>query len=255
MLMVVLSHYFEWGETAITNKGLVHFMSSLGDPGVGIFFFLSGYALFKGYGRGFSGSKDAFKYFLGRFMGVYLPYLVIVGIITFINGGFSDAGSIKRYLIGSDYWFMAIIFVLYLSYGMFNFLPKYRTIIMSVFVFDLSFYLYLNDYAVFWYDAIWCFVLGLIISKYDEGWGFVKNGFCLNIKDYLFGFIGRISLYIYILHSFVYIKLLQLMDERGVEMNWYLRALIAFIITCICGYIFNIIFTMWKRGKKGERNS
>lgn len=255
MLMVVLSHYFEWGEASITNNGLAHFMASLGDPGVGIFFFLSGYALYKGYGNGFLNAKAAGKYFLGRIMGVYLPYIVIVGIINLMYGGFEDHGAILNFLIGKDYWFMAIIFALYIAYGFTLSLPKYRMIIISLFVLDLSLWLYLSGYSVFWYDAIWCFPVGLFVAKYDSNWNFVRKGFSIDIKDYVLCFIGRISLYIYMLHSFIYNRLALGLAEKEIELNWYLSTIASFVITCVCGYLLNIIFNLWKRGRKGEKVS
>jgi|GEM_PF-4340064 len=244
MIMVVLSHYFEWGETAITNKGLVAFMSALGDPGVGIFFFLSGYALYKGYPNGMNG--QAKKYIISRLKGVYIPYLLIAGVIRLLDNGFTDFKSVIYYLTGRDYWFMAVIFAIYIAFLLVGMLPKWRLFIMTVLIIDLSLWLYISGHEVFWYDANWCFALGMLISKYDSSWGFVNRGFSINIKDYVFKFIGTISLYIYILHTYVYRIFMTTLSEKGVELSWYLRASVAFLITVGIGWIvyfaLNILF-------------
>ena len=245
MLMVVLSHYFEWGESAITNKGLVAFMSALGDPGVGIFFALSGYALYKGYGDGMKGK--GLKYIVSRFKGVYLPYLIIVGAINLFDGTFTDIKSIVRYLTGADYWFMEVIFIIYIAFFVIGYLPKWRLFILTVFIIDLSLLLYIKDYAVFWYDANWCFALGMLLSKYESKWSVVNKGFSINIKDYVFCLIGQISLYIYILHTFLYRKIMTIMLEKGMEVSWYIRALGVFALTCIVAYlIYSILNLIYK---------
>ena len=47
--MVVFSHFFEWREAFKVTGAFARFMTFLGDPGVAVFFFLSGYALFSKY--------------------------------------------------------------------------------------------------------------------------------------------------------------------------------------------------------------
>lgn len=238
MLMVVMSHYVEWGESFIANKNIVEFISKLGDPGVGIFFFLSGYALYKGY-KDNNGQFEAKKYLLSRIKGVYIPYLLIAGVTGLIDGVFDSPKAILRYLTGADYWFMEVIFIIYIAYFLVGLLPKWRVFLMTVFIIDLSLWLYISGYAEFWYDANWCFALGLIVSKYDEQFSIVKKGFAINIKDFLFCFIGKISLFIYILHTFVYMKIVNTLLAK--EVKWIIATVLAFIVTALVGFLIKLI--------------
>ena len=239
MLMVVMSHYFEWGMESVSNVGLAHFMTKLGDPGVGIFFLLSGYALYKGYGDNNGRIFDKKKYLLSRFKGVYLPYLLIVGVINIISGGFDSPKAFIKFLYGGDFWFMTVIFIIYLGFFLVSLLPKWRIFIMTVFIIDLSLFYYVNGYAEFWYDANWCFAIGMILAKYDENFKIVKNGFSINIKDFLLVFIGKVSLYIYILHTFIYMRIINVQALSNI--NWGIKVVLSFIITAIVGFVIKTI--------------
>ena len=236
MLMVLLSHYFEWGVPIIGESSFQHFLASLGDPGVGLFFLLSGYALTKSYGAKCTDKR----YIFSRLKGVYIPYLILAGVVKLLNRGFTSPKEFLTYITGYDYWFMFVIFVIYIAYYILGKLPKWRITMMTLFIIDMSLLLYFKGYSVFWYDANWCFALGMIIANYDENWGIVRRGFSINFKDIVFVKLGQWSLYLYLIQTFVYYRLMSIPFLAGI--NWYLSIVIIFAITCVIAGAFALVY-------------
>lgn len=237
MLMVIFSHYFEWGAQFVGNEKVAEYIASLGDPGVGIFFFLSGYALYLGYGR--SDKKTDKSYLWKRFKNMYFPYLLIATIIALLSDNIHETKDVIRLITGADYWFIIIIILIYVAFYFVGKLPKYRVFIMTVFIIDMSLWLYINEFVDFWYTANWCFALGLIWAKMFGD----KNCFTLNIKDYALSFVGRLSLYIYVLHTYIYFQVVN--TELLMALNWYVQLGIAIIITIMIAYIMERILNLF----------
>lgn len=247
ILMVIFSHYFEWGIDNISSPKAASFVMVLGDWGVGIFFFLSGYALFKGYGTKNTDKEYLFK----RFKNMYFPYILIAAVIALINASVDSPKAVIKLLIGADYWFILVILIIYLVFYLVGKLPaEYRVFIMSVFVIDMSLWFYVTGYQDFWYTANWAFALGLIVSKYENRIGFVKRGFVIDIKDYALCFLGKISIYIYVLHSFVYMKVIHISGLE--ELNWYIRLAIAIVVTVVVAFIIEKLCKLLFRRKNNE---
>lgn len=237
ILMVVCSHYFEWGQASIPNAGLVAFMEKLGDPGVAIFFLMSGYALQKGYGN----IRVGKRYLLSRIKNFYLPYLFIGLVIYSFAGGLHSLSDVAGLLTGHDFWFIRVILILYIAYFLVGQLPRCRILIMTVFVFGLSAFYYIKGYAVFWYDVIWCFALGLIISESEK---FLKLKKGIDIKDYVLVFWGKLSLYIYLWHSFIYFELMNTQIMLSMEASWYIKSVICFVCTYAVAYATEHMFSL-----------
>ena len=247
ILMVILSHYFEWGIDSVGNDKIAYFVMALGDWGVGIFFFLSGYALWLGYGN----KKTDKTYIFKRFKNMYFPYILIATIIALINHSIDSPKAVIKLLVGADYWFIAIILIIYVAFYLVGKLPEeYRVLIMTVFILDMSLWLYINGYQDFWYTANWAFALGMIVSKYEKKIPFSNKGFSIDIKDYAFCFLGRISIYIYVIHSFVYMQIMHISVLEN--MNWYVKLLIAIFITVLVSYLLMIINEIIFRRRKND---
>lgn len=247
ILMVILSHYFEWGMDCVGNDKIAHFVMALGDWGVGIFFFLSGYALWLGYGN----KKTDKKYIFKRFKNMYFPYILLATIIALINHSIDSPKAVIKLLIGADYWFIAIILIIYVAFYLVGKLPEeYRVLIMTVFILDMSLWLYIMDYQDFWYTANWAFALGMIVSKYEKKIPFINKGFSVDIKDYVFCFLGKISIYIYVLHSFIYMLIAY--NPALENINWYIKLLISILITVAISYLAELLCNIiWGRKKNG----
>ena len=244
ILMVIFSHYFEWGLDLVGNEKIAHFVMALGDWGVGIFFFLSGYALYIGYG-----TKNTDKaYIFKRFKNMYFPYLLIATVIALINHSIDSPKAVIKLLTGAEYWFIVIILIIYVVFYLVGKLPdKYRVAIMSVFIIDMSLWLCVSGFQDFWYTANWAFALGLIVSKYEKNIPFVTKGFVIDIKDYVFCFLGRISIYIYVLHSFVYMRIMH--GTLLENMNWYVKLAIAIVITVVVAFAVEMVCKLLFRRK------
>lgn len=229
--MVVLSHYFEAGFVPCGNEKLAHFMTSLGDPGCGIFFFLSGYALYLGY----KDKQTDSRFLLNRLKNTYIPYIVIALFIAVYAKSLNSPRDVLRLLTGADYWFMITIFILYAVFFLVGKLPNYRVLIMNVFIFVMSMWLHLNGYAEFWYTATWCFGVGMIVAHFDG-----KNTeFLIDIKEPILAPLGKLSLYIYMLHMFIYYRVVNFPLLMG--LNWYIQVLISFCITVVVAALLNVI--------------
>ena len=239
ILMVIFSHYFEWGSAAIGNEGLSSFVASLGDWGVGIFFMLSGYALYKGYR-----DKPTDRiYIIKRLKNVYIPYFVIALIIAVFSDALHNGADALRLLTGADYWFMITIFIIYAAFYFVGKLPdKYRVFIMTVFIIDMSLWLFIKDFQNFWYTADWAFALGMVLSKYETRFEKAARGCVINIKDFAFCTLGRVSLYIYLLHAAVYFRIVNLPVIQNMGINWYLQMLIALLLTVAAALLAESVF-------------
>lgn len=251
ILMVCMSHYFAAAEESglISSSTVVSIISALGDSGVGIFFFLSGYALYKGYGS----AKTDRKFLINRFKNTYFPYVVIQLVILLLSGGIDGPMRIGRLLLGLDSWFIVTILIFYLVFYLVGKLPKYRLIIMCIFVTGMSLFLIRMHYPEFWYDADWCFPVGMILAKYEHKIGFVARGFSLDIKDYLMKFLGKNSLYIFLLHLFIYHKFTNWGPVLDSGMNWYIKMILAFMITVLMASVLNWLFNKIYKHTKIDR--
>lgn len=244
ILMVIFSHYFEWGADSVGNQSLASFVMSLGDWGVGIFFFLSGYALWLGYGNRNTDRTYIFK----RFKNMYLPYILMATVIALINRSIDSPKAVLKLLTGADYWFIVIIIVIYVAFYFAGKLPKeYRVLIMSIFIVDMSLWLYISGYQDFWYTANWAFALGMIVSKYEKKIGFIKN-VSIDIKEPVFSFLGKLTIYVYVLHSFVYMRIIN--STLFSALNWYIKLLVAIIVTVAVSYLIDLLLKLVFKRKK-----
>lgn len=240
ILMVCLSHYFASANDngLIGSSTIVSIISSLGDPGVGIFFFLSGYALYKGYGE----KKTNKDFLINRFKNTYFPYVVMQLVILLLSGGIEGPKRIGRLLLGLDSWFIVTILIFYIVFYLVGKLPKYRLVIMCIFVAGMTLFLIRMHYPEFWYDVDWCFPIGMLLAKYENKIGYVSRGFTIDINDYLVKYLGKNSLYIFLIHLFIYHRFTNWGPILDSNMNWYIKMLLAFLIAVIIAAVLNWLF-------------
>lgn len=245
ILMVISSHYFEFAINEVNSKAVANFIMRLGDWGVGIFFFLSGYALYLKYG---SANTDR-KYIIGRLANMYFPYLVITVTIGLITHSIDSLRSVIRLLIGADYWFIEEILLIYVVFYLVGKLPgKYRVFIMSIFIIAMSLWFYIRGYQDFWYTATWAFALGMIVSKYVRKIRFIHDDFSIDINEPVISFLGKRSIYIYLLHSYIYILVIN--SQAMENVNWYLKMCISTLITVAISYLLDLICKLIFRRKQ-----
>lgn len=180
-VMVVLSHYAEWWIEMIhwiqpeeNIKTFCIALTKLGVYGVDLFFLFSGYAMVKSLGQG----KMNLRFVWKRVRNVYIPYLIVVGIIEFISGGFlspfEDFGLFLRdfrlFISGYDYWYMFVLFLFYIGFIVIYFIPFgriWRVSVFSLFTYLISYLLYQKGMREFWYVSNIAFALGVFAGEYD----------------------------------------------------------------------------------------
>lgn len=236
MVMVILSHYAEWGFDRFSNSGTAAFLEKLGDYGVGVFFLLSGYGLYTAYG----GKKTHIDFLKKRFFKIYLPYVIMALFISAASGGLTKISSLFGILFGIDYWFMLVIFLLYISFFLAGRNPKYTIIIETGFVIGLSVYFAINHYQIFWYDAIWTFPVGMTLAYLEKR--FVKKDICIDIEDYMFSFVGKRSLYIYIIHGALYWKICEARFLNDSRVPWEFDIVFIIALTVVSATVLNLVF-------------
>lgn len=185
-LMVVASHYAEWWAWFIPTEGNAELfrlaLTKLGGYGVSLFFLFSGYGLVKSLqGRESPTvctrtkarrweSKMNLSFVARRLEKVYLPYLLIVGILELVSGGFSSPGKLWAYLSGYDYWYMMVLFLLYLGFILLWLLPcpkPLRILLLGLYTFLFSLSFYEKGMQSFWYTSNFAFVLGVAAAEYE----------------------------------------------------------------------------------------
>lgn len=180
IVMVILSHYAEWWEwfpDLVLEGGAEDFrlsLSKLGIYGVNIFFFFSGYGLTKAA----ENKKIGGTFIWHRIRSVYLPYLIIVGIIQILYGGFASASEFVRFLYGHEYWFMVVLFLFYIGFILIWAVLKnvhLRVLLFLLYTFAIIKALYDRDMQSFWYVSNLAFPLGILVATYETGCGKVLS--------------------------------------------------------------------------------
>ncbi len=226
-LIVILSHYFEAGLPYTGANIYTNILILAGDFGVALFFLASGYGLHQKYGQ----SKPDIQYINKRIKNTYFPYLLIVLFIDLYAGGFDSFRDVLVYLTGYEYWFIFEILILYIVYYIVGRITqKYRTMAVSVFIIAMSIFFALSGYKLFWYDATWVFALGMILAD-------VLKKDTIDVRIPVLEKMGKISLYMYLLHNFVYCFLLNSAVNAGWELNWYVYLIASLIITTLMSFL------------------
>ena len=258
--MVVTSHYAEWMMEVSTYPAVREFLCGLGVLGVDIFFLISGYGLVKS-----AGERGVGRSFLwNRLKTCYLPYLLVVGLIMLLEGGFQDLGDLKDYLVGNEYWYICVQMVLYacffVCYGPGTVLsPKWKSawnkkkdLLLTFMVAGFTYWLYAMGRADFWIVSNGAFLIGVYIARLESRqkpketgqltrmipfvliaclsvlgfsdfcfdrtslmrWEMLKSmaftlsvalvGLLHDFKSVPLRVLGRYSLYLYLIHGFIY---------------------------------------------------
>lgn len=172
IVMVILSHYAEWWLLFSPAAGDVEqFLlpfTKLGIYGVNIFFFFSGYGLTKAVEH----KRIDGTFILHRLQSVYLPYLIITGIIQILSGGFGSLSGFVQFLYGHDYWFMVILFLFYIGFILIWAVlknPHLRVLLFLVYTIVIIKVLFDRDMQSFWYVSNLTFPLGILFGTYESG--------------------------------------------------------------------------------------
>lgn len=173
-LFVMIAHYSIWfnqnSEIPI-NRIVMIPLEQLGGIGVLLFFFVSGYGINESYGN-----KPNMKgYLIKRFYGVYFPYVLmklITNTMLLVFNGFSSVyDSVLSYLIILllPDWFILVIILQYLSYYVSRRFFGRHDLVFAILadVCMTTVFILLNK-PIGWFNALWLFTFGILVSKYQE---------------------------------------------------------------------------------------
>lgn len=170
IIIVILSHYAEWWEWFTPSEGNAELwrqaFSRLGPYGVAVFFLFSGYGLVTSIGNG----PMTVSFIRKRILATYLPYLIVVGIIEALSGGFSDLHDFIEYLYGHEFWYMVVLFLFYIGFICIWTIPVNRhihAVLFIIFTWTMSTVMYRNGEYSFWYISNPAFALGVVLALYE----------------------------------------------------------------------------------------
>lgn len=309
ILMIIASHYAEWwswftpseGNTELFRQGL----TKLGDYGAVLFLLFSGYGLVKSL----KGGRVTLKFVWKRIRTVYLPYLILMGLVQLYAGGFADLTDLGHFLAASAHWYLSVLFILYLTFMLLWAIPMpkwLRVIIFAVFTFAFSRYLYLDGRMEFWFCSNFAFPLGVVIAEYEKeikwiadkaGWFLIpvfsllmipviRSGLGLNgiplpaektvndlwrltgaqfnwclfaiffsskwpFFDPVIGFVGKISYYLYLIHTFIFMQLVNALECSFTE-RFLISAAATLAAGAVCWVLFDVSTSMIEKKKSGQ---
>ena len=167
IFLVLISHYAVWIGEIFHSDLLEYGLGRFGVYGVDLFFVVSGYGLVKSVGKKRINGTFLWK----RFKTVYLPYLLIVGLITVYDGGISGMTGWVSFLTGAEYWYIRNILVFYLAFYVVYRLSDrswVRMLLMAVCLTAYSGLLIWQGRALFWYISNVTFLFGMLLAQYER---------------------------------------------------------------------------------------
>ena len=170
IVMVIVSHYAEWWSWFTVEEGtreIIRFgLSRFGPYGVAIFLLFSGYGLSKSAGN----NRIGLKFILKRVICVYVPYLIMVIFLEALSGTLYSLEDLSDIWYGQNFWYMTVMFSFYLAFMVIWFLFKnrhIRAVLLVVFTYLYSNYLYNAGEYDFWYISNIAFAIGVILALYE----------------------------------------------------------------------------------------
>ncbi|MCR5565505.1 MAG: acyltransferase family protein [Clostridiales bacterium] len=172
-LVVVLHHLSQKAAEGVFFPVFLH----AGSLAVSFFFFLSGYGLQKS----FMAKPEIYRknYLKKRIPAVLIPYVVFVFIYWLVNAVVGKRYSISDICIGfvngspivSYSWYIIVILVFYLFFGLFMFLcrkkPKMTVLYGCAWYIVWVLFCYKTDYNIWWYSTAHLLLLGMIWATYE----------------------------------------------------------------------------------------
>lgn len=166
LLMVLGSHYSLWMFNECIHPAFREFAMTWGVYGVDIFFLVSGYGLVKSASKKGIG-KD---YVLNRFIGVYLPYLLMVITCYVMDNGIPRGNDMHRLFTGYDYWYLYVQFAFYIIFAICYLVPRYRVISVTAAVAAFTYCLWTEGRQDFWQLSNAAFLVGIYLAEAEGRW-------------------------------------------------------------------------------------
>lgn len=166
IFLVLISHYAVWIGEIFHSDLLEYGLGRFGVYGVDLFLWCPATGWSKVLGK-----KNQRNILWKRFKTVYLPYLLIVGLITVYDGGISGMTGWVSFLTGAEYWYIRNILVFYLAFYVVYRLSDrswVRMLLMAVCLTAYSGLLIWQGRALFWYISNVTFLFGMLLAQYER---------------------------------------------------------------------------------------
>lgn len=188
---VMLAHLVD----ALERKhaiGILKIYTVLGGMGVLLFFFLSGYGLYKGYAN----KTPSKNYIVKRMKNVVIPYLIVKTIYYVIICILDHEKLTTRdFLLNYTDWFIVVILIEYLlfyivwlvSYKMGKKCSVAMNFLLSIL---LAIVFWRVGLVARWYNGLILFPIGMLIAKHEKKIiSFMNSEYLLKLGAALFGFM------------------------------------------------------------------
>lgn len=169
---VIMAHISEWLYAYLPgmNPLFYRLMDQLGGMGVLVFFFVSGYGIYKSC----AGKAASWAYVLKRAKAVYFPYLLTELCFVAFESVWMHAPQIDplhmvSLLWGGDYWFISVILIQYtVFFALWKFFGEDRASTLG-FLADLALAaaFYAARMNARWYNSLWLFTAGMAFARYE----------------------------------------------------------------------------------------
>ena len=179
-VLIFLAHIVQYfAEYGMNYPSILKVFEPCGGMGVLLFFFLSGYGLFIGYGAKMPG----IDYWKKRFMGMYLPYIFMKSVVYLCRFLlFKKSFPLSELLIGLFYgdWFICVILAEYVLFFLVRRLDailnrkegkgvgKAFWIMLFTANVALGCLYYILHYNARWYNGLLLFPVGMVCAQYSE---------------------------------------------------------------------------------------
>lgn len=176
MMMIIIHHLFQYTRHyyCIYYPNLFSFvLQSFGYLSTGVFFFLSGYGMYKSLER--QGKVTAI-YMFRHIKKLYVPFLFILLLAILYDScmqGFDFASYFESFLLMSllhynDLWFLKVITVLYVFVMLVSLVTMTMRIRVAIVLGGVALYSIVAarfGLGTWWYNSILCFPLGMICAS------------------------------------------------------------------------------------------
>lgn len=200
--LVILAHLIMTLKTERTIGPCLNIFQVTGVIGVFLFFFVSGYGLYKGYGE----KKAGLSFWKKRLFNMYLPCVLIQFIFCLIRMFLQKQFSIRQMLFESLFygWFIDVIMIQYMVFFISWILAKGRQNVLIMLTYLLSgivcLFFYIQGFDARWYNNLWLFPIGMtaawqeqkLIHSIERKWGLY-----ITLSFILFAALGGVRTHAY----------------------------------------------------------
>lgn len=194
--LVILCHLIVEFKREITLNPFLNIFWLTGAMGVLLFFFVSGYGIWKGYSQK-SSKSDKKRFWRKRFLDMYLPCVLIQFVFSLIKMFQREDFGLEQVIYESFFyaWFIVAILIQYAVFFLSWIITKGRQnrLIIWDFLFNMivALLFYIFGFNARWYNSMWLFPIGMAVAWKEKNLIVSMNRrWILHLILYFFLFMG-----------------------------------------------------------------